>query len=302
MVNPTPGPLRTAYIRTSTHHERDLEQFFNQLRGCVRQPPPDQLTEGGARHRFLLGVANLEDNRVLDMLIAEIGARTPTEVDYANPTWCFKYVSRFDIEVRISRPQAATVAGQKLLKRCADNGIATTICGTSDEQCDSTMLMDSDYLIDPMTMRYSNVFHTHFWQHFRSGIPEDNMLTNEKYDMKQHDASRYRLAYRYAGYSWRQSSGGYRGNGDNYRCAMCGGKCKRSQCRGQAPDDRIEERKRNDEVQDQWREENLRLPEPGTAKWKDSTADEMLWRFQTLSLPGYKNEKRWHSIDTFSGE
>ncbi|KAF2638204.1 hypothetical protein P280DRAFT_374179, partial [Massarina eburnea CBS 473.64] len=229
-----PVPLRTAYIRTVTHREKDLEQFYANLHSCIYQSSPEDLKKGAPRHRFLLGAASLEDSRVLDMLIADIEARTPEDYTDAETKWHFRYMSRLDLEVHISRAHAATVAGEKLIRRCMDGGIQTIAIGANDEECDNTMLLKSDYLIDPITMYHCAVFHTHYSRNVRPGIAEDNMLTNDVYDMKQHDVSQYRLSRRYGSYSWRHPSGAFRSCGpDEWRCRTCGGRCKRQRCKGQ---------------------------------------------------------------------
>lgn len=303
MTEPTSARLRLAYIRTVAHPETQSPNVIDFLAAYVRQSRPEELANGAPRHRFFFGAGNIFDAAVLDVLVAQIQAQTSAEV-HAPVRWpSFRHMSRADLELRISQARAATATGKKVLKRCADEGIATMISGDSDEECDEIMLQESHYLIDFLTRDHCHSFHTHFPNHIRPGTPEDNMLTNVKYNMKKHDASQYRLRDRYAGYGWKQSSGGYHGNGGNYRCAMCGGKCKRGICKGRQIDEkRMVEQEKWEETEEAWIEEWLSAPAPGSEKWRDITAEGLCWRFQMLSLPRYKDAKRWHSIETFSEE
>jgi hypothetical protein len=307
MTKLTPPPIRLAYIRTIAHPETRRPNIRDFLSAYVRQSRPEDLDRGAPRHRFLFGAGNTFDADVLDVFIAQIQARTVAELPASNANngfgWpAFSYISLSDLELRVSKACAATATGKNVLKRCADEGIATVISGISDEECDELMLQESHYLIDFLTHDYCHPFHSHFPKHIRAGNPEDNMLTNAKYNVDQHDVSQYRLRNRYAGYAWKESSGGYHGNG-YYRCAVCGGNCKRTICKGRQVDEkRIVERQKWEETEEAWREENLTSPMPGSANWRDRTANDLCWRFSMLKLPRYKDAKQWHSIDTFSGE
>ena len=308
MTDPTQTPLRLAYIRTTVRPHAQSPSIRDFLSEHVWQSRPEELYRDAPRHRFLFSAGGVFDVEILDVLIAQIQARSPAE-DHAPVVpngigrRAFQYMSRSDLELRVSESYASTAVGQKVLKRCVNEGIATLISGISDEECDELMLQDSDYLIDFLTHEHCPAFHTHFPNHIRTGIPQSNILTSPNYKMDRHDVSQYRLGRRYSGYGWKQSSGAYHGNGGDYRCGMCGGKCKRDICKGQSVNKaRFEERQKWEKTEEAWIEEWLSPPMPGSEKWRDVTAYDLCWRFHMLSLPRYKNASRWHSVDTFSGE
>jgi hypothetical protein len=304
MTEPAPARLRLAYIRTVAHSGSQTLNIREFLSAYVRQSRPEELADGAPRHRFLFGAGTTFDATVLDVLIVQIQARTAADIQTPVIGWpSFQYMSRSDLELHVPISHATTTTGKKLLKRCADEGIPTVISGVSNEECDELMLQMSHYLIDFLTHEYCHTIHTHFPHYFRPGIPEDNILTNMKYNMNRHDVSKHRLRNRYAGYGWRQSSGGYHGNGGDYSCVICGGKCKRGICKGTQIDvKRMVEQQKWVKTEEAWIEDTLNLPTPGNEKWRGLTAEDLCWRFHMLSLPRYKDAKRWHSIDTFSGE
>ncbi|KAF2246805.1 hypothetical protein BU26DRAFT_521223 [Trematosphaeria pertusa] len=301
MTEPTPTSLRVAYIRTVPPPKHPAE-IFSFIASHVSQPLPQAGGGASPRHRFLVGSANAFDAQILDFFIAKIEPRTPAQLPSESEQWAFKRMARSDVEFRIPRSRSSTPSGQKLQKRCADAGIATRISGADDEECDEIMLQESDYLIDFLTPTLRFDYEHWFWHHVSPGVPQDSMLTNDNYNTKQLDTSHLCLPTRFAGYGWKHSSGAYHGNGGNWWCTMCGGKCKRGRCRGQGNKKRVAERKEAEEQQQKWRAEWLRLPEPRSEKWREWTADDMCWKFHMLGLPRYKDEKRWHSVDTFSGE
>ncbi|KAF2868651.1 hypothetical protein BDV95DRAFT_456875, partial [Massariosphaeria phaeospora] len=184
---------------------------------------------GKPRHRFLFGAVNAADAVLLDVFISHLQPRTSTPSDPII-RWPFQNAIRSDVRMHISQANAATCIGEKLLKRCADEGITFSISGATDEECDEAMLEESDYLIDEHTYNLCWNGDWWYWNHARPGVPQDNMLMNPKYDVRKHDVSESRLRYRYSQYGWKASSGGYHGNGP-WRCRMCNGKCKRGKCK-----------------------------------------------------------------------
>lgn len=202
----------------------------------------------------------------------------------------------------MSNSRVGTMAGQKVLRRCAKEGIPTKISGADDVECDDAMLKESHYLIDFITKELRTPIDSWFQNQARAGIPQDNIFTNPSYDISNSYDERDRLRLRYAGYGWKASSGGYHGNGP-YHCRYCGGKCKRnSKCKGQPKPERLGEMNDWEERHEKWKNENLRLPGPRNEQWKNLTADLICWRYIMQDLGKYGVKEKWKSIDTFSGD
>ena len=271
-----PPPPRIAYIRTVQTPNAERETIKRLLEGFVRQKPPDAPMHQPT-HRFLFGASNASDSHILDILSSSI----PEDPIYSR----FRHVERSDLELRISSSRAGTPHGKALLKRCKTATISALVSGEDDDECDEIMLMECDYMIDSWTTTYPA---TWFWESVRAGIPQDTLLNNPAHDMSQYDASKRRLARRYNNYSERQSCC-FRGNG-GWRCAGCGGKCKRGRCKVKM----VEER------------DVLcynRLPKEGSREWVGFTAEDVVRRYRLQkAVDGVVEERMARSIDTFSGD
>ncbi|KAF2799740.1 hypothetical protein K505DRAFT_294106 [Melanomma pulvis-pyrius CBS 109.77] len=295
MAQVSPTPTRVAYLRTVSHSNKDSTEIFTLLNTYMQQTSLADLENGKPRHRFLFGTANASDDHILDLLIPG----EPFQGTYAHVM--SRNMCRSDLELNISQTRAATLAGGAIIKRCASEGIATRINGTTDEECDSIILVESDYLIDFLTPELDFRHATWFQRYARTGQTQDNMLTNADYDVGRHDVSKMRLSNRYSGHGWQASSGAYHGNGV-WRCSMCGGKCKNGKCAVGPPADRKEEYVRRAKEKEKWVDDWVKLPEKGDKRWKELTAEEMCQRFYMRKQAGLKNELNWKSVDTFSAE
>jgi hypothetical protein len=274
--------LRVAYIRTLTTPDEPYDLTYNFLANYVKQKSPDDLLSA-PKHRFLFGASNSFDTHMLDIFLCD--RHVPSKYPYGH----FGNLQRSDLELRMSECQAATGSGRRIIERCSEGGIPTTISGADDAECDAIMLEECDYVIDQW-VESSFESSAWYWNTARPGIRQDTLLTNPKYDMSKHDVSKTRLSRRYAGYGWKASSGGMHGNGGDWRCRDCGGKCKRGKCRINPGEDR--------EVPE-WK----RLPAKGSAAWKDITADEACRKMRYQRLPGaWTGIDEYCSIDTFSGD
>jgi hypothetical protein len=274
-------PQRVAYIRTLTEPEKRYEQVYSFLALYIRQKTPEDLVSSPS-HRFIFGACNSFDAQILDIFLS----------DHIVPS---KYlrgqfaIQRSDLELHLSSAHAATGAGRRILQRCSIGGIPTTISGTDDDECDAIMLQKSDYVIDRwIESDFESL--SWFWNTARSGVPQDTLLTNPKYDMTRHDVSKTRLGRRYAQHGWNANSGCSHGNGGLWRCNGCGGKCKRGMCKIKPSEE---------EVVPEW----TKLPEKGSEKWRDISSDEACWMMSHQRLPGRVTGKdEYCSIDTFSSD
>jgi hypothetical protein len=198
----------------------------------------------------------------------------------------FANLLRSDLELRISETHASTGAGQRVLERCNAGGILVVVRGATDLECHDSMLEDCDYVIDDSAWGNQEWF----WSTARTGVPQDNFLTNPSYDMSQHDASKMRLSRRYAGHGWNANSGCSHGNGGLWTCHGCGGKCKRGRCKINPP--------KESPVP-----EYLRLPDKGSVEWRELSADAACTRMRQQRVPGrFDGIDMYSSIDTFSGD
>jgi hypothetical protein len=232
------------------------------------------------RHRFLFGAANACDAHILDIFLSDWIIPSP----YANGI--FANIQRSDLELRIPKSQAFTGAGKKKLERCAAGGIPIVISGADDSECEGSMLQDCDYVID----RWCEQSFEWYWNTAWTGRPQNNVLTNPKYDMtKHHDYSKRRLLARYSSHGWTAHSGCSYGNG-TWRCDACGGKCKRGRCRINPGEER--------EVVE-W----AQLPARGSIEWRNLSADDVCRMMEFQHLPNQPPAKdMYRSIDTFSGD
>jgi len=294
---------RIAYIRTFSKPEYEQFDTFSVMIGRIRQTSPEALEKGIPRHRFLFTAISETDERLLETFIAEIDVPAPTQAP-GSTKWRFRDVTRSDLELRISQAHASSSKGESVLRKCAEEGIRTNICGLDDQECDAAALQDSDYLIDSLTLHHFRDNGSWFWSHIRLGVKQDSLLTNESFNMKDFDASKTRLGNRYGQHSWTANSGCSRGNGE-WSCRMCGGNCKRGRCKGQPSKRRLAEQREYEERDEEWRASELRLPEfgkPLPGSWRGTNADSLCYRFRKLKLPAFRGEEAWHSIDTFSSE
>lgn len=309
MAQSLPPSVRKGYIRTVSHPSQDAGQVSDLLNTYVRQTAPSALENGEPRHKFLLGAANSSDARILDALLCRIALKSPPSdmleqcPGQGYPPDTFRGMHRSDVQLRISESRTATKQGRQLLQKCDDEGILTLISGGTDKECDEIMLEDSQYLIDFHTPQlFSDYFlrfqHDHsrlsWFDRARAGVPQDDVLTNPKYHAW--DASRWRLAERYAGHGWRAKSGLSKGNGP-WRCSSCGGKCKRGRCKVLSPAYE-NSTKHSDERDDEW----VTLPAWGDRRWAEMTASDLAAKFWHGKRLGMQRDRRWQSVDTFSSE
>jgi hypothetical protein len=305
-------PIRIAYIRTTSHPNKDSQQIFALLNGYIRQPSFSEQENGKPRHRFLFGAANASDAHILELMIQRISARIQSDIDTPSDE-CLpgKYshmmdrnMCRADLELHISETQASTFVGEKILKRCKGEGISTRVSAITNARCDEVMLRESNYLIDFLTPDLHYDHEAWLRNYARPGHAQQNMLTNPNYDVGKHDASRWRLSRRYMGYGWRASSGGFHGNGE-WRCNTCSGtdgRCTRKNCVYGLSKERKEEFERSAKGQAKWVDENVKLPGKDDKRWMDMTAEEVSRRYMIRGFADGKEDERWKSVDTFSGE
>lgn len=268
--------LRLAYIRTVSDPHRSHEDTYAFLRDFVRQEHPDTWT-ARPKHRFLFGASNLFDSHILDVFISGIPAGISGN---------FRTLQKSDLELRISRSHANTPAGTAILNCAKTGGIVARISGKDDDECEEIMLQQCDYLIDPQTTSLDYVW---YWNNARTGTPQDNMLTNSKYDVSKHDVSLTRLRDRYGSRGWTPSSGAFHGN-MKWRC-RCGAMCKRGRCKVFPAEER--------DVP-----EYFKMPQEGSKGWAELTSNDVCDRFrwQKRSRTYQVDDVLLKSIDTFSGE
>ncbi|RMZ67514.1 peptidase A1 [Pyrenophora seminiperda CCB06] len=276
-TTPAPTP-RIAYIRTTSSPDWWPEAVRQTLVRYVKQEDPLAVPPR-PRHRFLFGASTAADASILDLFLLWLPPRP-------NPNRYFRDLRKSDLEVRVSHERAETPDGRRLLSRCASEDVCVVVSGKDDDECTEQMLGECDYIIDEQT----TIWDEWFWNTARTGIPQDSMLTNPEYDVKQHDYSKHRLGNRYRGYAWRASSGGFHGNYD-WICRGCGGKCKRGRCRTGSYEPPVYANQRL-------------LPDKGSREWLDLTANEVVHRYEFQMAVGahvVQSELRT-SIATFSGD
>jgi hypothetical protein len=303
---------RIAYIRTTSHPNKDSQDVFTLLNDYIRQTSLSDQEMGKPRHRFLFGAANTSDAHILELIIQQIPARTQSDIGTPagkpfpgrHSHMIDRNMCRNDLEVHISETQASTLAGEKTLKHCKEENIMTHINGTTDEECDTIMLEKSHYLIDFLTPGLHYDYESWLRKYASLGQAQDNMLTNPKYDVGRHDASQVRLSRRYMGYGWKASSGGFHGNG-TWSCGICcgtDGRCTRKKCVVGPSEERKEDLERSTKEKEKWVDECVILPAEGDRKWMEMTAEELCRRFRIRRFADGKENGRWKSVDTFSGE
>jgi hypothetical protein len=272
-------PTRIGYIRTTEEPDKSYDDTRQFLSFFIKQKRPDEAPEV-LRHRFLFGASNAYDAHILDIFLSDHIVPSPYRYgEMAN-------VQRSDLELRISATHAASGAGKRLFERCGAGGIQVVVSGADDAECEEIMLQECDYIID----RWIQDGSSWYWNTARTGMPQNTMLTNPKYDMSKHDVSKSRLRNRYAGHAWTASSGGWHGSCGDWTCPECGGKCKRNKCKVNPGGER---------PTPEW----CLLPDKGSPEWRNLSAADaclrMQWQRSTNSL-GIK--KSYSSINTFSGD
>jgi hypothetical protein len=268
--------IRLAYIRTVEEPDKPYDQTYQFLETFVKQRRLGDALNG-PRHRFLFGASNTHDAHILEVFRTNhIVGRTSRYDD----------LQRSDLELRISESHAATGAGRRVIDRCDADGIRVVVSGATDSECEDGMLQDCDYVID----RWAWDNYSWFWDTARSGVPQDTVLTNPKYDMSRHDVSKTRLGNRYASHGWNANSGCSHGNGGSWRCRDCGGKCKRGRCRINPPAEKLGRGR-------------IMLPDKGSVEWRELTANDACMRMPRQRVSGRCDmNDMYSSIDTFSGD
>ncbi|KAF2627712.1 hypothetical protein BU25DRAFT_59089 [Macroventuria anomochaeta] len=294
MSKPAPR-TRVAYFRTSSTPERgyektrkDRERF---LETYVRQSQSLGINNDTPRHYFYFTVFTKDDQQILDILIDNFPSPPQTRPEiYRHLMWG---VLKSDIHLHTSSAYAESANGRRTLQRCLASGFSPTVHDSSDIDCDNDLLEQCDYVIDINYLPYQDL--NWFWQFARPGIRQDNMLSNPKYRVSQHDISKKGLAGRTKFSIWGHNSGCYHGNYD-WGCRGCGGKCKRGRCKVNPQPERVVP-------------ETYRLPEKGStdSKWKDLTATDVLYRYRLQHYPQapgkwHKGRDDWGSVDTFSDD
>ncbi|KAH4048536.1 hypothetical protein HBH49_159920 [Parastagonospora nodorum] len=278
-------PQRIAYIRTidepneAYNPDKGSDHLRQFLGMYMKQRNPHDPVEI-PRHRFVFGASNAVDAHMLDLFLSDWILPSHSTREFAN-------IQRSDLELRLSEPQAGTGEGKRLIERCSKGGIEVVVSGADDAACREIMLQESDYVIDRCVEGNA----AWYWNTARSGVRQDNALTNPKYDMaKHHDVSKTRLQRRYAGHGWTANSGCSHGNGGGFACVGCGGKCKRWKCRVNPGVERVGA---------EW----ARLPAKGSVDWRELSAEDACFRMQYQRLPSQLPAKEmYNSIDTFSGD
>ncbi|KAF1924852.1 uncharacterized protein M421DRAFT_424484 [Didymella exigua CBS 183.55] len=288
---------RVAYVRTSStlpsiygNHQKTRDDHERFLHRYVRQSQSLGINVDTPRHCFHFTIFTKDDRHILDMLLDNFP--TPAQPPSDQRRSFMWGVTASDIHLHTSSAYAESADGRKALQQCRDSGFSPTIHGSSDTDCDDRLLDLCDYVID---INYLNDLSglDWFWNYARPGKPEDNMLSNPKYQLSKHDISRRGLAGRTKFSIWGQNSGCFHGNYE-WSCYGCGGKCKRGRCKVNPGPER--------EVP-----ESYKLPAKGSAEWGGLTANAVirLWTLQHWpEAPGkwHKGRDAWKSIDTFSGE
>ena len=330
-------PLRTGYIRTLTLPGQDaptrdsiamlldneIHTIIPMKLGPEDDPPP--------KYRWVLGAVTEADGFALDFMLERSNQRTEEELRRyeQNLEACKTYrwatddhINRSEFQVCISRVRATTPFGRALLKRLEAEDVHVSIIdddsdpgGISDTAssrkpsdteiekgdrfCDETMMDESDFLIDPISrslcIREAGDLTDRDWEYAsRVGAREsslDEVLDHSARRRHQHNG----------GYTWRPCchSGKCTWRDHNYKCRLCGGKCKRN---------------RPCEVTGEYQPEGedfgygsmkpipKQLPPRGDAGWRQVTAEEAAKYFAWKKKKGIAMEKGWHSIDTFAAE
>lgn len=276
---------RIAYIRTTDepneayHPDKNFRHFRQFLGMYMKQRHTHDPVEIPRQH-FIFGASNAADAHMLDLFLSDWIIPSHSVLEFAN-------IQTSDLELRLSEPRAATGAGKRLLERCSKGGIEVAMGGADDAECQEIMLQQSDYIIDRCVERNA----VWYWNTARSGVRQDCVLTNPKYDMaKYHDVSNMQLRNRYAGHGWTANSGCSHGSDGGFACVWCGGKCKRWKCRVNPGAER--------KVAD-W----ALLPAKGSVEWQELSAEDACWRMQYQRLPSQLPAKdMYSSIGTFSGD
>lgn len=294
MTDPAPR-ARVAYVRTCStppwspqvSQSRARTDYTIFLETYVRQPLNLSTNPRIPRHRFHFTAFTEDDSHIFEQLIESF----PLPPRIRPNLWFLKDVGSSDIEIHMPHTHAKTANGRKIIAQCQGYGFKTNVHGAENDDCDEEMLQDCDYVIDLHHSAHQD--YNWFWQHARTGIREDNMLTNPKYNIGKHDISKHGLAGRIQFSVWSKTSGCFHGNYP-WRCYGCGGKCKRGRCKVSP---------RPDRELPQWH----RLPVKGSAEWKELTASDVCWRYQVQNNPETPSKYAhvrddWSSIDTFSGD
>jgi hypothetical protein len=275
-------PPRIGYIRTISTPEKQEDVTFSFLTEYIRQESPAILLHK-PRQKFIFGATTICDTHILNIFLT-------TQSAQGGGFRHFNNLQTSDLELRISNERANTPSGAKIMRRCEAGGISVVIQGDNDEECNGMMLEQCDYVIDNWTTTGGSYSYPNwFWDTARAGMPQDNMLTNPKYDVSQHDVSKTRLRDRYAGHGWTAGSGGFHGNGGDWRC-HCGRKCKRGKCKFEPGDDLPNH-------------SSIELPKRGNQEWYKLSAEDAC-RCVSARRSYWKNtdQHEFRSIDTFSGE
>ncbi|RGP63907.1 hypothetical protein FSPOR_8234 [Fusarium sporotrichioides] len=314
-TNQTPKlTTRVAYIRTfldrkstEEHTEADRANLDTWLWMWVGQnvpwdpcgsgrknrttPPPD------LRHHYILGHSTGADPFILDWLMRYSESR------YAR-------LSRSDFTVYLSATQMNNLSTKDLLQRLASENVtvkkitAPSEQYTSDDICDSVMLSESDYILDPtLQLGPDGWISTDalYRDSLRHGHPQ-RYKTEELSTFYYENRLKNKMGHTMTSCSYphgksEQWKRDHEIEWRNYKCPSCGQRCKRSKgCKTTGEDWATDK----DKHKDAWME-GLDLSAPRSPDF------ERYWRtFSVNDVVYYCGESfkkwNWRSVDTFSGD
>ncbi|QPC80389.1 hypothetical protein HYE68_011141 [Fusarium pseudograminearum] len=255
------------------------------------KPPPELL------HHYILGFSNVVDPAILDWLLKNSGENNAR-------------LSRSDFTVYLSATQMSDPSNKNLLQRLASENVTIKKITeasneyTSDDICDSVMLSESDYILDPTIqigpsdwvttdalyrdcLRYGHPQlyrteeHSNFYYENRLRRKMGHTMTSccyphGKSDQWKRDHER----------EWRL-----------YECPSCGQRCKRSKgCKNTGEDWAADRNK----YKTAWMEGvdlSVARPPEFEKDWRTLSVNDIVYygaeRFRKWN---------WRSVDTFSGD
>ncbi|PCD24426.1 hypothetical protein FGRA07_11086 [Fusarium graminearum] len=256
------------------------------------KPPPELL------HHYILGFSTAADPAILDWLLKNSGENNAR-------------LSRSDFTVYLSATQMNDPSNKDLLQRLASENVTIKKITepseeyTSDDICDSVMLSESDYILDPTIQIGPCDWVTTdalYRDSLRYGHPQ--LYRTEEYSNFYYEN---RLKKKMGGHTMTSCCYPY-GKSDqwkrdherewrNYECPSCGQRCKRSKgCKNTGEDWAADRNK----YKTAWME-GVDL---SAARPPDFEKD---WRTLTVNDVVYYGGERfkkwnWRSVDTFSGD
>jgi hypothetical protein len=260
-------------------------------------PPP------GLRHHYILGHSTAADPFILDWLLK-----------FSQPEY-FR-LGRTDFEVYLSATQMNDPNNEDLLQRLVSENVAVKKITapseeyTSDDICDSVMLSESDYVLDPtLQLGLDSWISTDalYRDSLRHGHPQrykTEELSNSYYENRLKNKMGHTMTSCFYPHgkseAWKQD---HELRWRAYECPSCGHRCKRSKGCKNTGEDWAADKNKYKTVWMEGVDLSAARPPEFERDWRGLSVNDVVHYCGPDSMAYERFRKwKWRSVDTFSGD